>query len=237
MSSRFALRSNEAELMDDLNSDGPVIEQTLRELETINKWLGGNYVTINAIQKLIETSNNTSWRIVDIGCGGGDILKLIAKWARKRKLKVELIGVDANPHVIDFAERNSTGFSEITYKAVDIFSDEFNALKADIITATLFTHHFSDDQLINLFRAIREQVSTGIAINDLHRHWFAYHSINLLTGLFSKSPMVKNDAGVSVLRSFRKKEWLNILKEAGFSSYSLKWMWAFRWQTVIHLPD
>ncbi|MEM7109509.1 MAG: methyltransferase domain-containing protein [Bacteroidota bacterium] len=233
MSSRFAVRSDEPELMDDLNSDGPVIAQTLRELETINKWLGGNYVTINAIEKLVHSSKAGTWRIVDIGCGGGDILKLIAKWARKRRIDVELIGVDANPNVIAFAEENSTGFSEISYRVIDIFSEQFRTLEADIVTATLFTHHFSDSELIQLFKTIRKQATVGVAINDLHRHWFAYHSINLLTGLFSKSPMVKNDAGVSVLRSFKKEEWEEILKSAGFSAYTLKWMWAFRWQIVI----
>ena len=73
MNSRFKSRSEEIELMDDLSSDGPVIEQTLRELEIINRWLGGNYVTINAIHKLTNSSKKETWRIVDIGCGGGDI--------------------------------------------------------------------------------------------------------------------------------------------------------------------
>lgn len=232
MSSKFRRRSNETELMDDLNSEGPVIEQTLRELETINKWLGGNYVTIDAVQKLIGSNSREKWRIVDIGCGGGDILKIMAKWARKKNITAEFIGVDANPNVIAFAEANSAGFPEITYKAIDIFSEEFGALNADIITATLFTHHFTDDELVKLFKSMKNQATTGIAINDLHRHWFAYHSINLLTSLFSKSPMVKNDAGVSVLRSFRRSELLKILKKSGISNFSMRWMWAFRWQVV-----
>ena len=232
MSSKFHKRSNEAELMDDLNSEGPIIEQTLRALETINKWLGGNYVTIDAIQKLVSQHSKDKWRIVDIGCGGGDILKLLAKWSRKKNITVELVGVDANPNVIAFAEANSAGYPEITYHAIDIFSEEFKALNADIITATLFTHHFTDHQLVKLLNMLKDQATVGIAINDLHRHWFAYHSINLLTGLFSKSPMVKNDAGVSVLRSFRKSELLEILRQSGLSNFSVRWMWAFRWQIV-----
>lgn len=235
MSSRFKSRSQEAELMDDLSSHGPVIEQTLRELETINKWLGGNYVTINAVQRLVDSTNKESWKIVDIGCGGGDMLKLIARWARKKQLSVELTGVDANPNVIAFAEKNSKDFPEINYKCIDIFSKEFGELKADIITATLFTHHFTDPQLEDLLRTLSTQATTGIAINDLHRHWFAYHSINLLTTLLSKSPMVKNDAGVSVLRAFKKNEWIQILKRSGLPKYTLKWMWAFRWQVIIQL--
>jgi len=43
--SQFAQRSREKEIMDDLDCSGPVLEQTLRELKTINRWLGGNGVT------------------------------------------------------------------------------------------------------------------------------------------------------------------------------------------------
>jgi hypothetical protein len=45
-------RSYEEELMDDLEASGEVITQTLKELETINKWLGGNYVTTNGLDQL-----------------------------------------------------------------------------------------------------------------------------------------------------------------------------------------
>ncbi len=233
MRSKFTKRSEEEELMDDLNSSGPVIEQTLRELETINKWLGGNYVTINAVSRLIKSAKQETYKIIDIGCGGGDMLKLIALWARRKKIQVELIGVDANPHVIHFASQNSAEFPEISYKALDIFSEDFTQLNADIITATLFTHHFTDNELVDLLKALRGQTRLGIALNDLHRHPFAYHSINILTSIFSRSPMVKNDAGVSVLRSFKKEELEQILQASGADEYTLKWMWAFRWQVIV----
>ncbi|MEQ9414600.1 MAG: SAM-dependent methyltransferase, partial [Cyclobacteriaceae bacterium] len=64
-------------------------------------------------------------------------------------------------------------------------------------------------------------------------HWFAYHSIRLLTKWFSKSPMVQFDAPVSVLRAFHRSDIISILKDAGINNYSLKWKWAFRWQLII----
>ncbi len=238
MSSKFDFRSSEKELMDDLSFDGPIIEQTLRELETINKWLGGNYVTVQAIKKLVASQPaKKSWRIVDLGCGSGDMLRLIAKWARNAGVEVELMGIDANPHVVNFAKNNTKDFHEITYSPTNIFSEEFAKLEADIITATLFMHHFSNEELILLFKTLKKQAGVGIAINDLHRHWFAYHSINLLTALFSRSPMVRNDAGVSVLRSFRRHELIEILKQAECQSFEIKWFWAFRWQLIIPLSQ
>ncbi|MTI20421.1 methyltransferase domain-containing protein [Fulvivirga sp. RKSG066] len=233
MSNKFSFRSEEEEIMDDLNSGGPVMDQTLKELEFINKWLGGNYVTLDGLNQLIPNHQDSTISILDIGCGGGDMLKLMAQWAKKRKLTVKLIGVDANPHVIKFAKNNTKDYPEIEYSTLNIFSEEFKKLKVDIITATLFTHHFANSDLVTLLNQFKSQVNLGIVINDLHRHWFAYHSIKILTHLFSKSPMVKNDAALSVLRAFNKKELTAILKESKLNTFNIKWLWAFRWQVVI----
>ncbi|OEK07065.1 methyltransferase domain-containing protein [Roseivirga misakiensis] len=230
---RFDHRVYEEELMDDLDSGGEVIDQTLRELETINKWLGGNYVTINGILQLLKGhSPEKPLVIADLGCGGGDILKLVATWAKKAKVPVELHGYDANPNIIKYAEENCAEFPEISFHVEDIFSEDFKQNTYDIVLCTLFTHHFTDNQLIKIFHQFKEQAKKGVVINDLHRHWLAYHSIKLLTQLFSKSPMVKYDAPLSVRRSFRRNDLKKIMSEAGVSQFSLKWMWAFRWQLI-----
>ena len=232
MSSKFKNRAYEEELMDDLTASGPVIPQTLRELETINKWLGGNYVTIDGIVKLIRRKNPRKLVIADLGCGGGDILKLVARWAASKKLEVELVGFDANPHIIDYARENCKDFDNISFEVQDIFSQEFREREFDIILCTLFTHHFTEEQLTGIFRQFKSQAKVGVVINDLHRHWFAFHSIHILTSLFSKSEMVRNDASLSVLRSFKRSELVQLMKDAEIGWFSLKWMWAFRWQLV-----
>ncbi|MBL6446291.1 methyltransferase domain-containing protein [Fulvivirga sp. 29W222] len=234
MASKFVQRSNEAELMDDLESSGEVIDQTLKELETINKWLGGNHVTVNGLDLLMGKASVRPdiLTIADLGCGGGDMLMMIADWARKRQQPINLIGIDANPNIVAFAKKNTQDYPEISYKAINIFSDEFKALKYDVATSTLFTHHFTNHKLVGLFAHIKSQATIGMVINDLHRHWFAYHSIKWLTAAFSKSAMVRNDAAVSVLRSFHKTEIEKILENSNITNYSLRWMWAFRWQLV-----
>ena len=78
MHSRFTHRSNQIEIMDDLQCQGEVVHQTLRELEFINRWLGGNVVTLEAVKKLIMNRDHETLTIADLGCGGGDMLKLLA---------------------------------------------------------------------------------------------------------------------------------------------------------------
>jgi SAM-dependent methyltransferase len=233
----FSKRSGEQEWMDDLNSSGEVIVQTLKELDTINRLLGGNHISLDGLQKLLAKhpeKRNEKIVIADIGCGGGDIMKLLARWGRKNNLQLELIGIDANPHVLEYARENTRGFPEITFLETDIRSDSFSRQTFDIIHTSLFTHHFSSEELIAFYSQWKAQVRMGIINNDLHRHWFAYHSIDWLTRLFSRSPMVKYDARLSVLRSFLRSELQEILHAAEISTFNIQWKWAFRWELVIY---
>ena len=234
--SKFKFRSTEEEIMDDLNYEGEILDKTLQELHFINTWLGGNNVIISGLRKLISIAEIEKLpqplRIADLGCGGGDLMKLMASWAKKNQIKVEITGIDANPYIVNYAKKNTRDVPEIKYKTVNIFSPEFKTLKFDIITCTLFCHHFTSEQLEILFKQFKNQVTLGIVINDIHRHWLAYHSIHLLTSLFSKSFMVKNDAKVSVLRSFHKNELAEIFQKSGFNKFRIKWKWAFRYEAV-----
>jgi SAM-dependent methyltransferase len=232
----FSIRSTAIEIMDDLDCSGEVVDQTLRELEFINAWLGGNHVTIDALKKLLKSVRSTRQIIIaDLGCGGGDMLRLIHQWAKKNKVDVRLVGIDANPNIIRFARENQKDFPEIGFLSMDIFSEEFRTMRFDVVIGTLFYHHFSNHQLSTFFSQLKKQVDVGFIINDIHRHSLAYHSIRLLTQLFSKSAMVKFDAPLSVLRAFTKTELTDIMKEATITDFVIHWKWAFRWQVIAKL--
>jgi ubiquinone/menaquinone biosynthesis C-methylase UbiE len=230
---KFARRSTEKELMDDLECSGEVLEQTLRELKTINRWLGGNHVTTDGLAKLIKTYPQSSYQVADIGCGGGDMIRIMSDWANSKKHRINLLGIDANPHIIEMAKERVMNVDNLGWRVQNVFEPEFSEEKVDIITCTLFTHHFTDEELTGLFRVFRKKARLGFVINDLHRHWFAYHSIRLLTRFFSKSPMVRNDASLSVLRAFSRSDLERILTDAGIKKYQISWFWAFRWQILV----
>lgn len=229
-------RSAELEIMDDLDCHGEVVDQTLRELEVINRLLGGDYVTIDGVAKLIRNAGvakdtrRNEIVIADYGCGGGDLAMKMVEWGKKKGIPLNVVGIDANPHIVDFARKHCNQYSEITFETLDVFE---NVKKYDIITATLFVHHFDDLQLVRLFSSMKKHTNFGVVINDIHRHSFSYHSIKWLTRFFSKSAMVRFDAPLSVRRAFKRRELEKILYEAGIINYSLKWKWAFRWQLII----
>lgn len=221
--------------MDDLVVSGDDLLQALRELESINYLLGGNYVTLRGIDEIVRDQPPREWHIADIGCGSGDILRRIRQMFDRKGLTARLTGIDANPHVIAYAEANTPDSCEIAYAAENIFSDSFRARTFDIATATLFFHHFTDEELVSIFAQLKRQVAVGLVINDIHRHWFAYYAIKGLTQVLSKSPMVKNDGPLSVLRAFKRKELENILRRAGLTKFKIRWCWAFRWQVIVRL--
>jgi ubiquinone/menaquinone biosynthesis C-methylase UbiE len=246
----LSYRSNEKELIDDLELDNDALRENLEELALINKYLGGNQVTISGLSSLMfdvrcsmfgifqdRTSNiehrTSRLTIADLGCGGGDMLIVMANWAKKQNLNAQFIGIDANDFMINFAQKRTANYQNISYLHQNIFSEEFKKHQFDIVTMTLFCHHFDDESLIKILQQFRKQTRLGIVINDIHRHWFAYHSIAWITKLFLKSYLVKNDAKLSVWRAFRQKDLENIIQKAGFTNYSIRWKWAFRWEVVL----
>ena len=233
----FSKRASCSEIMDDLWSSGGDLNQALRELDAINYVLGGNYVTLNGVMKLISTRADSRLHIADLGCGSGDMLKRMRSLLEKRHVDAVLTGIDANPNVISFAAAHTPTTCRINYESENIFSEGFRTRKFDIVTATLFFHHLTDEQLIGFLKQLKGQVSKGIVMNDIHRNWFSYYAIKWLTQLFSRSRMVKHDAPVSVLRAFRKRDIIDILQRAGMLNYRIKWCWAFRWQVVVRFDE
>ncbi|MEM9022436.1 MAG: methyltransferase domain-containing protein, partial [Bacteroidota bacterium] len=180
----FEVRSNQPELMDDLSLSGDALRKNLDELEVINRYLGGNDVVTDALKRLVRNAPNWPEKtisVADLGSGGGDLLRLMARWFRHRNLHAELTGVDANAFMITYAQEKSAAFSEIHYRQEDIFSEAFAREQYDIVCCSLFCHHFTDDALIDLFARMQRQARVAVIINDLHRHWLAYHSIRFLT--------------------------------------------------------
>ena len=222
----FKHRSHTKELLD---GDVPKKDLfvNLRELHTINKLLGGYKVTLSTL-KCLDLQHKT-W--VDIGSGGGNMLQQIKKYNEKRGIEANLVGVDLKKTCVEYALQHQD--REITFIQDDYRNSPKHIKQIDYLHACLFTHHLSDEEILELIRFALIN-NTTLIINDLQRHWLAYYSIKILTQLFSKSYLVKNDAPLSVLRGFKKKEWEQYLKKAGAKQYSVQWKWAFRHLIIVN---
>lgn len=224
----FKERSPQLELLDRDDIPFNDIQRNMKELDTINTLLGGHAITIAGLKLLLDYADTKQpIHIVEIGCGGGDNLRVIRDWCLQNQVEVILMGVDINPHCIAYAQSRKEN------KGIEFICSDYQLVvfkrQPHIIFSSLFCHHFNNAQLVQLLQWCSAQASIGHFINDLQRHWLAYRSIQLLTSVFSKSYLVKNDAPLSVLRGFHKNEWIEILVAADIAHYTIQWKWAFRW--------
>ena len=230
----FSKRSYKKELLDQDNIPFPDILRNMEELNTVNHLLGGHRITCAGIQMMMQQRpdrESKEWLICEIGCGNGNNLAAIHKWCIRKGIKASFIGIDINPDCIASADPGKTG-GQTTFITSDYRTVQF-IRKPDIIFSSLFCHHFTDEEMLDQLLWLRANSVLGFFINDLHRHPLAYHSIRFLTGVFSKSYLVRNDAPLSVLRGFSKGDWKRLMTLASIDNYFIKWKWAFRWLVVI----
>ncbi len=232
----FRQRCYDPEIMDNLDMEGEELAATLRQIAGINRYLGGTAVVLSGLKKLLSMAayqpQDQALRIIDLGCGGGEILRAIADWGRKKNLKMQLIGVDANAFTIDCAAAQSKDYPEIDFKVVNIFSDEFCHLEYDIALCSLFLHHFREDEITQLLKSILKNAKIGLIVNDLQRSIYAYRLFQLLTWTLSASPMVRYDGALSIRRGFLRLELEKLLADSNVKHFSINWRWAFRYQVL-----
>lgn len=235
----FRERKELVELMDDLDMGGPVMDQTLRQLSKVNRWLGGLQPTVKGIEALIANRPKLDRpiSIADIGCGGGDTLRTLAQWGRNQQQSFSFTGIDANPHVVAYARQVSQDWPEIQYEVLNCLDPTFAQRRYDIISCNLFLHHFSESELATLLPTLGKMAELGLVVNDLHRHRLAWLGFAALTRLLGASYMIRHDGLVSIRRGFVRKELKALLEPVASSLITLQWRWAFRYLAIVPTQD
>jgi SAM-dependent methyltransferase len=224
---KFTYRSKEKELLDASDIPVELLNKNLGELDRFNRISGGHFISLKGIKRLI-TNHDKIYHVVDLGCGSGDTLRIVAEWCRSENFKIKLTGVDMNPDAIDYLKIHCANYPEITGITEDYKSYLNRTQSIDIIHCSLFCHHLDDFELERLFKYFAQYVKTGFVINDLRRQRFAYYSVWLLTRILNGTVLAKNDGPVSVLRGFKSEELALLFAKANISNYSIKKMWGFR---------
>lgn len=220
--------------MDDFKLQGTELELTLDDLDKINKWLGGNTITLEGVKKLLQDHPvSKPITIVDVGCGNGSMLREIANWGRSAGFDLRLTGIDANPNAIEIAERKSEFFPELSFKTMNIFSEDFKSRDYDVVLCTLTLHHFKDNEIEDIMANFYRQARLGVVINDLHRSRQAYFLFRAFCKVFINNKIARDDGLTSILRGFKKKELKRFAAQLPTARQEIKWKWAYRYQWII----
>jgi 2-polyprenyl-3-methyl-5-hydroxy-6-metoxy-1,4-benzoquinol methylase len=227
-------RTQEEEIMDDFTLEGEELRDALDKIASINKLLGGNSLTLKGVKKLLKGIDKSRLiTIADVGCGNGDMLRMLADYGKKEDYRFRLIGVDANRFTVNYAKQLSEEYGNIKYLCLDIFSEEFKQVEYDIVLCTLTLHHFKDDEIISIMSVFNENAKIGMVINDLHRSKLAYRLFNVICNVFGLNRMSREDGLVSILRGFKKEELQQFANKLNLKNSIIRWRWAFRYQWII----
>jgi len=217
----LTVRSQAEEQMDADDLDPAVYADVVGDLAKVNVVTLAARPTLAFLTRAAERSKTL--RILDVGFGDGDILRRIARWATKRGVSVELVGVDLNPRSEVAAQAHGGDIRYVTGDYADLSGEHW-----DVILSSLVVHHMTHPQLVAFLRFMEAEARIGWFVNDLHRHWFAHAGFPLLAALVRWHPMVRHDGTLSIARSYRPDEWPPILAEAGIEHAVVRRVFPFR---------
>jgi SAM-dependent methyltransferase len=180
----------------------------LRSLENVNRWLLGYRPTLAWLEQLPRVLREPV-HIVDVGCGGGDLLRQIASWARRRGIAVQLTGIDLNPYAARAAAEFTPKELGITWVAGDAMVYRPDK-PMDIVVSSLLAHHLEDEEIVAMLRWMEATVQVGWFINDLERSKWS----SRMFGWVRWHWLVRHDGPVSFRRAFRKEDWERLLAAA-----------------------
>lgn len=227
-------RIHAPEMMDDFNLEGKMLREALDKIATINHFLGGNKVTLEGVEALIANiPPEKEITIVDVGCGNGDMLRMLANYAIKTDRHFKLIGIDANRFTVNYARHLSEVFPNIHFECRDIFDQEFEKMEYDLVLCTLTLHHFKEEKIMQLLDIFKRRARVGVVINDLERSGLAYRLFQALAFVCGLNRLSREDGLLSILRGFKKRELEQFSEKMGFKNAVVRWKWAFRYQWII----
>lgn len=229
----FTKRSNQPELMDDFQEPIANLKEVFDDINSVNEILGGNNITVKAVEKLIKDHPQENYTIVDMGCGDGNMLRAVAKYYRKKEISVTFIGIDLNKRALQIAKEMSTDYPEISYQYQDILELNTANFQCDILLNTLTMHHFTDEQLLIFIKKFSQLAKIGVVINDLERSLLAYYLFKLFSLVFIKTKVAKIDGCISISKGFKKRDLVNYAKSLPTVAHQINWKWAFRYVWVM----
>lgn len=224
-------RNTEAELMDDPSLDPVILDTAVADVNKCNAYLGGYRFTKYAVERIIAKNPNKSYRITDVGCSDGAMLRYLKDELSGYDL--ELLGIDLSPHSIKAATAKSVHYEGVRFRESDIFKEPLENLECDIVLVTLTLHHFPEETILKFIQRFREMSQTAVIINDLHRHPIAYQFFKFFSPIFIRNEISINDGLISIASGFRKADFKRYANALAIKNDQVNWKWSFRYIWII----
>ena len=211
----FKQRSCELEQIDKGEYTQSEYEGCIIELQRVNRWLGDAWTFRRTLLREVGKSRLRSFSILDVGAGSGELLRVAADWARESNRSLHSIGLELNPFSARAILAESLQFPSISAVRGDALRLPFADRQFDYAISSLFTHHFTDAQVVAVLREMGRVARRGVCVIDLHRHPVAYYFYSTIGRLILHNRLLREDGALSIRRSFKPAELLSLGRRAG----------------------
>jgi hypothetical protein len=196
-----------AELLDTGESSRTEIEASLRDLRRINAWLGNRQLVVNETIALLQKNNLRAAKVLDVGTGSADLPVALTEAASKHGIELQVLALDCkllHLQIAQSANRNQQFQPQLV--GGDAFRLPLQDGSIDIVTSSLFLHHFRPPQIELLLREFSRVSRIGWVMTDLVRHYLPLAFFRATWPLFARSPLTRHDGAASFRRGYTIEE-------------------------------
>ncbi|WP_083527632.1 methyltransferase domain-containing protein [Curtobacterium ammoniigenes] len=204
-----------AELMDDPDCDPVRLDRTYRRFELINALVSGWRETFRTRIAPVLVGRRVPARILDLGCGGGDLARALARRASATGIPVEVVGIDPDERAIRAAKRRTTdGVSFRVASSGDLVAagEVF-----DVVVSNHVLHHLHADDRDAFFADSAALATSLVVHSDIRRSPGAYRSYAAAAPFIAPGTFVLVDGLRSIRRSYTAAE----LRDAAPAGWSI----------------
>lgn len=225
-------RRREPEIMDQPGLDPEQHGRALDALARVNLLSFTANALFGPLARLQRDAGLDTLRVLDVASGGGDVAGRLAALAKARGLDWRIAGCDLSPVAVEHARRR---WPEVTFFTHDVLNQPIPP-EYDAVVCTLFLHHLSDEEAVQLLRAFADSGARLVLVSDLDRSRFGLWMAQLITRLITRSPVVHYDGPVSVRAAFQPHEARRLARDAGLTGATVERSWPFRWLLTWRRP-
>ena len=188
------------EILDNLPLDEA--RRSLADLVRLNRNWGG-YSTLRWLLSQAVPNHRETFSLLDVGAASGDMGACI----RHRYPRATVISLDYRASHLDACASPRV--------VADAFGLPFRDASVDFVFCSLFLHHFTDAQVVNLLRGFGAVARRAVLAIDLERHAVARAFLPWTQWLFRWDPVTLHDGPISVEAAFRRAELETLARAAG----------------------
>jgi SAM-dependent methyltransferase len=213
------IRVREPELMDDPAVSRRELTHALETLNRTNRALGIDRRLLAEVRRIAPQSPPS---LLDLGAGGGGFLHY-ANDAFTGRNGSPLIGLDRSPHAAARQKGDILDFLVADARSVPL-ADE----SVDVVTCSLFLHHFDPPDVVRILREAARVARRGVVVGDLTRSWSAWITTWTMTRILSRSRLFHIDGPRSVRAAYTPEELADLASQASLIGADIRRSFPFR---------